>query len=83
MSKDRMSMTGGDIAIVLMIEGENMRNKEILTCPYCGEEQYTHAPDDISGEMRDTECECCGKAFWYSVTVTRTYSSYGEDEDQE
>lgn len=54
-------------------------DEEVLVCPYCGREQYCHEPDDISADYCTTECEECGKAFWYSVTVTRTYDSYKED----
>ena len=46
-----------------------------LICPYCGREQYTHEPDDISALMCLTSCEHCGKDFWYSVNVTREYES--------
>lgn len=52
---------------------------EELICPYCGHEQYTHEPDDISADMCLTECENCGRPFWYSVTVTRSYDSYKDD----
>ncbi len=53
-----------------------------LTCPYCGEPQLTHEPDDISAEMCYTECERCGKSFWYEVEVAREYTSW-EDDDEE
>lgn len=52
---------------------------EPLTCPYCGREQYTHEPDDISANMYLTECEHCGKSFWYSVDVIREYSSWEDN----
>ena len=29
-----------------------------------------------------TECEHCGKQFWYSVDVTRSYDSRPYDEDE-
>lgn len=48
-------------------------DREVLTCPYCGREQLCHEPEEMSSYMCCTECECCGKLFWYSVTVTRTY----------
>lgn len=52
---------------------------EVLVCPYCGQEQLTHEPDHISANVCCTECECCGKTFWYSVTVRRLYSSYKDE----
>ena len=53
---------------------------EKLTCPYCGEEQETHMPDEISSDMVFSKCEYCGKNFWYEVIVTREYcSSKAED----
>lgn len=42
---------------------------DVLICPWCGREQYTHEPDDISSLMCYTECEGCGKTFWYSVEI--------------
>ena len=30
-----------------------------------------------------TECEHCGKEFWYSVEVTREYNSWTDEEDKE
>lgn len=48
---------------------------ETLICPYCGQEQYGHEPDEITAFMCSTQCEHCGKMFWYSVTVTREYYS--------
>lgn len=56
---------------------------EKLICPYCGEEQYTHEPDEISAFMCLTECEHCGKKFWYSVSVRREYDSTKYEEDEE
>lgn len=53
-----------------------------LICPYCGGEQYTHEPDDISALMCLTECEHCGRSFWYSVTVTREYESRRDDGEE-
>lgn len=50
-----------------------------LICPYCGAEQYTHEPDDISENMCLTECESCGHSFWYSVEVIREYYPYKDD----
>ena len=54
-------------------------DSEILICPYCGGEQYTHEPDNVDALMANTECEHCGRLFWYSVTVTRLYSAYKDD----
>ncbi len=56
-------------------------NEEALICPYCGREQYTHEPDDISAFLCLTECEHCGKSFWYSVEVTRYYNAYTEEDE--
>lgn len=53
---------------------------DTLICPYCEKEQYTHEPDDISSDMCYMECEHCGENFWYSVTVTRSYDSYKDNE---
>lgn len=58
-------------------------DNENLICPYCGEEQYTHEPDDISADMCLTECEHCGKPFWYAVEVTRIYSPYQDGEEEQ
>ena len=49
--------------------------EEKLTCPYCGSEQYGHEPNEISGYCCLERCEHCGKEFWYSVSVRRTYST--------
>ena len=54
---------------------------EDLICPYCGAIQETHEPDPISADMCWTQCEKCGKDFWYSVSVTRDYDSWEEDEE--
>lgn len=54
-----------------------------LICPHCGCEQETHEDDDISALMCSTECEQCGKMFWYSVSVIREYSPYTCDEEGE
>lgn len=62
---------------------ELLRDDEKLYCPYCGEEQDGHEPDEISSDMCYTECEHCGKNFWYSVNVTRTYSSSKDDDDED
>lgn len=56
-------------------------NEELL-CPYCGAIQQTHEPDEISALMCMTECEACGREFWYSVTVTREYDSRKGDEEE-
>lgn len=60
-----------------------MHDEDRLICPYCEREQYTHEPDDISDFMCLTECEHCGKPFWYSVEVTREYDSRKCEEDSE
>ena len=54
---------------------------EELICPHCGAAQETHEPDQISANMRWTQCEKCGKNFWYSVDVTRDYESWEDDEE--
>lgn len=51
-----------------------------LICPYCGEEQYTHEPDQIDALMCFAECEHCGKHFWYSVSVQRDYEATKEED---
>lgn len=56
--------------------------EETLICPYCGKVQYTHDPDDISGDMCYTICEYCEKPFWYAVEVVRTYSAYKDDSEE-
>ena len=38
--------------------------------------------NDISALMCLTECEHCGKRFWYSVDVTRQYDSRPYDGDE-
>lgn len=50
--------------------------EDLLFCPYCGMQQYTHEPDDISADACCVTCEHCEKLFWYSVNVTRTYYPY-------
>lgn len=55
---------------------------EELICPYCEKEQDCHEPDEINAEFALTECEHCGKSFWYSVTVTRDYDSWTDEEDK-
>ena len=57
--------------------------EDMLKCPYCDAEQYGHEPDEISANMCHTECERCGKSFWYSVTVSRTYFPYIEEDEEE
>lgn len=54
---------------------------ETLICPYCGQEQYCHEPDEITAFVCYTQCEHCGKMFWYSVTVTRKYSATKDEVD--
>ena len=59
---------------------------EDLICPYCKAVQNCHEPDEISSDMCHTECESCGKSFWYSVTVRRDYYPYkdnGEASEEE
>ena len=53
---------------------------EKLICPYCGQVQETHEPDQFSGYVEFYECEHCGKNFWYDVIVTREYYSLKEEE---
>lgn len=53
-----------------------------LICPYCGEEQITHEPDDITSYCCLVECEHCYKQFWYSVTVTRDYDSTKYEDEE-
>ena len=48
---------------------------EDLVCPYCGEKQETHSPDEITSYCVYTECERCGRRFEYSVYVSRDYDS--------
>lgn len=55
----------------------------MLECPYCGREQLTHEPDDISANSCWTECEHCGRHFWYAVTVARHYESFKDDDEDE
>lgn len=54
-----------------------------LVCPYCGEVQQCHEPDDFSSDMCYTECEHCDKPFWYAVTVAREYTSIKDENDGE
>ncbi len=54
-----------------------------LICPYCEREQDCHEPDEIDADMCLTECEHCGKKFWYSVSVIRDYDSWTDEEDKE
>ena len=60
-------------------------DEQELICPYCNMPQYTHEPDSISAFLCLTECEHCGKKFWYSVSVRREYDTtkYEELEDAE
>ncbi len=57
--------------------------EDMLICPLCGEEQRTHEPDGFSSLMCNTECEQCGKTFWYSVSVTREYSPWADDSTED
>lgn len=64
----------------LTVEQEKVVDmNDVLVCPYCNKEQYTHEDDDISADMCLTECEHCHKNFWYSVEVTRTYYPYKDE----
>lgn len=58
-----------------------MDNEELLVCPYCNYPQYTHEPDEISALMCCTECENCGREFWYSVDVRREYRAWTEEQE--
>lgn len=53
-----------------------------LTCPHCGMEQYGHQLDEISAYCCLERCEHCGKEFWYSVSVRRTYSTEKGDKSK-
>lgn len=57
------------------------QDNENLRCPYCGKIQYTHEDDEISANMCWTKCEHCGKAFWYSVTVSREYVPFKDENE--
>ena len=50
---------------------------KVLTCPYCGREQFRHKPDEISVMRARATCEYrrCGKEFFYSVEIKREYES--------
>ena len=54
-----------------------------LICPYCGETQWNHEPDQFSADMCYTECEYCEKGFWYSVSVNREYDPFKDEEESE
>lgn len=56
-----------------------------LICPYCGNVQLCHEPDEIDADCANTECEFCYRTFDYSVTVTRRFTSTKllEDMDEE
>ena len=59
-------------------------DEEMLECPYCGCKQEFHSYDEeISADYITTECEECGKEFWYTVRVTRDYDSYKMEEDND
>lgn len=53
---------------------------ENLICPYCGEEQYCHEPEEFSSYCINTICEHCGRKIEYSVDVTRRYYPEVEEE---
>ena len=52
---------------------------EELICPHCGEIQKNFEASLYNICL--TQCEKCGKDFWYSVGVTRDYDSWEEDEE--
>lgn len=52
---------------------------DTLICPHCNCEQLSHEPDDISSHMCYTQCEHCDRPFWYAVEVSRTYTAYIDD----
>lgn len=54
-----------------------------LICPYCGEVQQCHEPDEFTSHSCYTQCESCGKNFWYWVRVTREYDSFKDDKNSE
>lgn len=58
-------------------------DESTLICPYCGEVQQCHEPDDFTSYSCYTQCERCEKNFWYAVKVTREYDSYKDDKDSE
>lgn len=58
-----------------------MEPKDKLVCPYCGEIQYGHEPDDISSTCIWAQCEYCDKHFWYDVCVIREYYSSKADKE--
>ncbi|GGF73133.1 hypothetical protein GCM10010912_17910 [Paenibacillus albidus] len=53
---------------------------EEMICPHCGESQDNHEPDDMTYYMCQKTCEKCNEMFWYSVTVTREYTTDRGDE---
>lgn len=53
---------------------------DCLVCPYCGQAQEYHEPEDISAYCCETECENCGKTIEYSVTVKRVYYPLATEE---
>nr|DAO17242.1 MAG TPA: DNA-directed RNA polymerase [Caudoviricetes sp.] len=57
-----------------------MTASETLICPHCRKVQYTHEPDKISAYCCITECEHCGKSFWYSVEVSYRYGVLDYDQ---
>ena len=63
--------------------GDNMSkfSRDELICPYCGEVQQCHEPEEITCDIANTDCEFCGRNFDYSVDVVREYFSFGESED--
>ncbi len=61
-----------------MLEYDNSKdciNSESLICPYCGHKQLSHEPENITSYASYEVCEHCDRGFWYTVKVTREYSS--------
>lgn len=60
------------------ISEEEYTDTEQLVCPHCGAVQYNHEDDEITAHCCLETCENCGKKIWYSVEVTREYTSRKE-----
>ncbi len=64
-----------------MVRAIKTIGSEALICPYCGTPQDTYEPNDIKALMDLANCIClaeckkCGKAFTYSVGITKRYHS--------
>lgn len=52
---------------------------EELICPHCGAVQETGEPDEPIADMIWTQCEKCGKNFWYSASLIKNYNSWVSD----